>query len=127
MGSPKTPPEMRALLIGSSFKNLPGTDNDVREMANILEIHGFDVANGRCVKRLCDKNATRQNILDAWEELLRNTSSDDTVLIYYSGHGGLAESETDSEQQQRKRIQFLVPSDFDPSLKEWRGILDSEI
>jgi hypothetical protein len=129
-------PARRALLIGSSYGDLPGTENDVDTMARILERYGFDIQNN--VTRLCGSDATRKNILDEWNGLASSsTKNGDVVVIYYSGHGGLAEplkkektSEQDSEQdpeQQLSRIQFLVPSDFDPTLKDWRGILDAEI
>ncbi len=118
-------PVKRGLLIGSSYGDLPGTQNDVKTMVDVLTKHGFRQEN---MKTLCDGDATRQNILDAWQHLISDTSNGDCVVIYYSGHGGLAErKEPGLDAREPHRIQFLVPSDYDASLKNWRGILDSEV
>ncbi|KAL4733729.1 caspase domain-containing protein [Aspergillus similis] len=122
-------PTNRALLIGSSYDDLPGTENDVNAMTGVLEKYDFHAAN---VRTLCGADATRENILYAWEAMISETSGEDSVVIYYSGHGGMAEARardrnTPIQAQDPRRIQFLVPYDYDPSLQEWRGILDSEI
>jgi hypothetical protein len=122
----------RALLIGSSFGDLPGTENDVNAMVSALKNHGFHMDN---MKTLRGSNAPRQNILDAWQKLISDSSDGDSVVIYYSGHGGLAEwkgsdsveQHAESEVEAPKRIQFLVPSDYDDRLEHWSGILDDEI
>lgn len=117
----------RALVIGSSYDDLPGTENDVKTMVSILGRYGFQAKN---VQTLCGAEATRKGILDAWEQMILESSKNDSVVIYYSGHGGLAElKELRSEADGREptRIQFLVPTDYDSSLETWRGILDSEI
>ena len=73
-----------ALLIGSSYGGLQGTDGDVGQIASLLEGHGFPSAN---ILRLINDKATRQNILDAWEDLICSTSDGDAAAIFYSGHG----------------------------------------
>lgn len=128
MALPQNMAAKRALLIGSSYDNLPGTENDVNTVADLLRRHGFDVDNETYVKKLCGNDATRPKILDAWEELISNSSWDDVVIIYYSGHGGLAKSSgSDPSPQRPSRIQFLVPTDFDLNAEDWKGILDDEI
>lgn len=76
------------LLISSSFSDLPGTKNDINAMVSALKNHGFHIDN---MKTLHGSNATRQNILDTWQKLISDSSDGDSVVIYYSGHSGLAE------------------------------------
>ncbi|KAK7911801.1 hypothetical protein PG985_014282 [Apiospora marii] len=120
----------RALLIGSNYDDLPGTEHDVRTMQSLLQSFGFRPAN---VKTLSGKEATRQQILDSWRDLILQSNSDDSVVIYYSGHGGLTKqdesnpADSRSTEQEPNYFQYLVPSDFDKTLREWKGILDSEI
>ncbi|KAI8183027.1 hypothetical protein K4K54_002124 [Colletotrichum sp. SAR 10_86] len=118
----------RALLIGSPVHGLKGTDNDLKTMAKLLKSHGFDVGNDAYVKTLFRETATRQNILAAWDALIINASRDDTVVIYYSGHGVCIESDGPSQKSgSPSKIQFIVPYDFDCSLTTWKGILDGEL
>lgn len=122
-------PLKRALLIGSSYGGLPGTENDVNTMVRILKRYGFDST--KDITKLCGRDATRHNILTEWNRLTTETIQiGDTVVIYYSGHGGLAEPPHDSSKnfdQEPNRIQFLVPYDFDDKMEHWNGILDAEL
>ncbi|KAH9237147.1 hypothetical protein K456DRAFT_50974 [Colletotrichum gloeosporioides 23] len=121
-------PSKRALLIGSPLHGLLGTGNDLKTMSDLLESHGFDVENGAYVTKLFRDNATRQNILEAWEALILNTSQGDAVVIYYSGHGVCVKSDGTRETSGNpSQIQFIVPYDFDCSLDTWKGISDGEL
>lgn len=119
-----------ALLIGSSYGGLPGTENDVATMAEVLRGFKFPVDDPNYVKRLCGNDASRKNILQAWDDMIKITNWGDAVVIYYSGHGGLAQpakrNDTTSSKQ-LKHIQFLVPTDFESSSDEWLGIMDDVI
>ncbi|KAI8163764.1 Metacaspase-1 [Colletotrichum sp. SAR 10_70] len=88
----------RALLIGSPVHGLKGTDNDLKAMAKLLKSHGFDVGNDVYVKTLFQETATRQNILAAWNALILNASREDTVVIYYSGHGKLTDDHLETNR-----------------------------
>lgn len=120
-------PENRALLIASPYGGLRGPENDVKLMAEVLKKYGFDVT------ECCGHNATRDQILSAWQQLISDSSTEDAVVIYYSGHGGLVESSQNASDQQGGsemplRPQFLVPMDFDQTTEEdFRGILDIEL
>lgn len=124
----------RALLIGSGYAKLPGTDNDVKRMSKMLEEYNFDPSNQI---KLYGKEATRKNILCSWEKLISQCSKNDAVVIYYSGHGGLAEKSSENSrsghhrpQQEEKapvRIQFLLPIDYEPDADHWTGIFDAEL
>ncbi|KAF6802680.1 peptidase c14 caspase catalytic subunit p20 [Colletotrichum musicola] len=117
----------RALLIGSSYGGLKGTRNDVDIISRVLSSRGFDVRNSSYVTRLHDEDATRQRILEAWEKLISETSWGDVVVIYYSGHGSLVDSSGRNNPKDPQRIQFLVPTDFDPDFEPWGGIFDGEV
>ena len=78
----------RALVIGINNyqdKKIPALKtavNDAREFANLLKTrYGFRVT------LLLDRQATRQAIMDKMRDLAANTSPDESVLIYYAGHG----------------------------------------
>jgi len=117
-------PAKHALLIGCSYaQNLPGTGNDVEAMAKLLKTFGFNDEN--TIKKLCGPAATREGILLEFKRLISRTSANDSVVIYYSGHG--ASITLDSGPEEGKTIQFLVPSDFEQDHEVFQGILDSEI
>ena len=78
----------RALVIGINNyqdKNIPALKtavNDAKEFANLLETrYGFQIT------LLLDRQATKQAIMAKMRELAANTSPDESVLIYYAGHG----------------------------------------
>lgn len=75
----------RALLIASPFEGLRGPLNDVKTMERLLSLQGFEILTCRGTE------ATRQSIMDAWENIIRLSNPNDIVVIYYSGHGGTVE------------------------------------
>ncbi len=107
----KTPPNLdlttgtyRALIIGNNkYKDpkkrwppLKTAVNDATEVAKILrENYGFTE-----VKLL--ENATRRQVLQAINELSSNVGPNDSVLLYYAGHGYL---DSDTERG------YWVPTD----------------
>lgn len=134
-------PTKRALLIASPFNGLLGPQNDVDVMSDALRGLGFEIS-------LCrGESATRVGILQAWQNIIDQSSHDDAVVIYYSGHGGIVEDTSKPEDatehnvpahQKPWRYQFLVPMDFraDPGPGEqgdsdanycFNGILDQEL
>jgi len=78
----------RALVIGINDyqdKKIPALKtavNDAREFAGLLKTrYSFQVT------LLLDRQATKQAIMDKMRDLAVNTSPDESVLIYYAGHG----------------------------------------
>jgi hypothetical protein len=78
----------RALVIGINDyqdKKIPALKtavNDAKEFANLLQTrYGFQVT------LLLDRQATKQAIMDRMRDLATNASPDESVLIYYAGHG----------------------------------------
>src|SRR5213595_1100454 len=98
------PPNKRALLIASPYGDLEGPENDVEMMSEVLQKRGFQVS------QCCGSAATRDGIRSAWHTLISQISPDDTVVIYYSGHGGEALSAKSADKQdsgQPRRLQFI--------------------
>lgn len=78
----------KALVIGINQyqdKKIPALKtavNDARELSNLLKTkYGFEVI------LLLDHQATRKAINQKLRELAANSTSDESVLIYYAGHG----------------------------------------
>lgn len=79
--------KMYALLIGVG-DDLPYTIKDATKLYDTLidpELAGYEKDN---VILVCDKEATRDGILNSLDKLIETTNEDSSVLIYYSGHGG---------------------------------------
>ncbi|RGP67471.1 peptidase c14 caspase catalytic subunit p20 [Fusarium longipes] len=115
------PAVSRALLIGCPAYDLPAVPRDLIEMRTILESYGF------VCKELQD--ATRHDIFQAWDQMIEETSANDTVTIYYSGHGGFSQTiTTDQDGNENRPLQYLVPVDFQQTTEnDWRGITDVEL
>ncbi|KAL6228870.1 peptidase C14, caspase domain-containing protein [Aspergillus navahoensis] len=115
-------PAKRALLVASPYGNLEGPENDVEMMARVLQKRGF------LLHRCCGREATREGIRAAWQQLISETSTGDVVVIYYSGHGGAAlPGEDDGDTSQQWRLQFIVPMDYDESPGAFSGISEVEL
>jgi hypothetical protein len=123
-------PTRRALLIGSRYKGLNGPENDINTMSRVLGALGFQIT--RCF----DHDATRNGIRKAWEELIESIhDTHDTVVVYFSGHGGLLEpphdagvGDKESGNKTLRDYQFIVPTDFDrTTTQDFRGLLSIEI
>ncbi|KAJ5761782.1 uncharacterized protein N7511_005164 [Penicillium nucicola] len=118
---PNEPPRIsrRALLIASPYGTLQGPEVDVESVNNLLKAHKFETL-------LCaGLHARRENILSQWNSFISQVQKDDTVLIYYSGHGGLIEPSKD--QTNERLYQFIVPMDYESGQETFNGILDIEI
>lgn len=82
--------ENRALLVGvgeyqQGYANLPGIEKDIEAMRKVTRMVGFRDSQ---VKVLMNKDATLQNIQDAFENwLIQGVGQTDRVLFYFSGHG----------------------------------------
>ncbi len=117
----------RALLIGSPFGGLSGVETDVRTVDEMLGSYGFEIQ--QCIGIA----ATREGILDSYNQLIDNTAAEDAAVVYYSGHGARAVAPEDDWANQgdapiAKYYQFIVPIDIDQSSNEdFRGITNLEL
>jgi len=85
-----SPKKLFALLVGidnypKPIQQLRGCVNDILAINKILEEkYGYFQLN---IKILLNEEATRTNIIEAFNNHLGQASNQDTVLFYYAGHG----------------------------------------
>jgi len=110
----------RALVLGSQIGGLTGVDNDTQRVREMLEQDHFQV------DLRTGANATRDGILDGYKRLIKESGHEDTVVIYYSGHGHYAvnlDRNTD-----RPVLQGISPTDYEDSTEsDYRGISSWEL
>jgi hypothetical protein len=116
----------RALLIAASMHERLGIESDLRLMTEVLTEYGFDPI------EVAPRPATRERMLGALSRLAAQTRPDDTVVIYYTGHGGLARfrGEIGGITDPQHVWRYLVPENPDAhSAREGRfaGVLDAEL
>ncbi|HEU5381674.1 MAG TPA: caspase family protein [Ktedonobacteraceae bacterium] len=110
-----------ALLIGVG-NDLPVTVKDATVLHDLLidPAHaGYPAAQ---VALLTEQKANRESILTAFDKLIQqvNNDPDATVVVYFSGHGGVFRSTAYSTEY------FLVPYGYDPEYHENTAISDHE-
>ena len=69
---------------GTGGPDLNGCVNDARDMANTLVICGFTPSN---IRILTNQNATKAKIVSYLNWLLTSSTTGDSLVFYYSGHG----------------------------------------
>ena len=78
--------EWRALVIGiddyEHVSPLKGAVNDAQDIAETLGAAGV-----RDLTTLLNGSATREGILNAWQELIARSNSEDVLVLSYAGHG----------------------------------------
>jgi Caspase domain len=102
-----------ALIIGVG-KDLPVTVDDATAVFDVLVNPHRAAYPLNQVKLLTEKSADRVSILKAFDDLveLSNKDSNATVVIYYSGHGGVINNSGNISEY------FLVPNNYEPS--KWK-------
>lgn len=102
----------RALLIGiNKYKAVPklqGSLNDIETMKHVLITRwGFSEGN---IQLLTDEQATREGMMAALNQFVKNTGLHDTVYIHYSGHGSQVK-DLNGDEQDDQLDETLVPQD----------------
>jgi uncharacterized caspase-like protein len=99
-----------ALCIGINYKNaadiphLDHAESDAQAVADLLRQH-FRFQPDSQVTLLLGAAATRDRILSSLSELLEKLQPEDTLLIYYSGHGTQHQFAADDSEG------FMIPAD----------------
>lgn len=116
----------KALLIGIG-QGYPGhlalprvVRADAEEISRVLSdpvLCGYLSQN---VQVLLDEQATRENILDGLDRLATTAQSEDTVFVFFSGHGGYQIDASDAGG-------YLCPVDFDSLDLQGTGISADEL
>ena len=107
----------RALCIGindyrrTDYRNLELAVGDAKAMAGLFLAHGFDE-----VTVLADADAARQRILDELLRLKAESTADDLIVVYFSGHGVTVEPE------EGPAAAYLVPQDGKHGREEVKAI-----
>jgi len=111
-----------ALLIGVG-SDLPVTVSDATAIASILKDPNKAAYNKDNVVLLTEQEATRQNVLEALEDLTKKVSlvEDATVIVYYSGHGGIYNDDGDLEGNY-----YLLTNGYDANRRSETMILGTE-
>jgi hypothetical protein len=109
-----------ALLIGINYtgaqNELYGCINDVNAIKERITQNGF--TNVNILTDLTSKQATRDNILSEFKNLLINSKAGDLLFFLYSGHGSYALDKNGDEKDGRDEL--IVSCDL-------KGILDDEL
>ena len=105
-----------ALIMGNNYtgtrNELRGCINDANKINTIFTGWGFtctlmtDLKSG-------DLKTTKDNILNKMDTLLSNLDTNDTLIIYYSGHGALLFDNNDDEVSGKDSV--IVPLDHSTS------------
>lgn len=109
MNMTKTFDNGHALIIGVGA-DLPVTISDATALRNVLIAPNRAAYPSDQVELLTEAKANRQEILQAFDRLIEraNRTSDATVIIYYSGHGGRIVSNG------KPKDYYLVPYGYNP-------------
>ncbi len=103
IGIDKYDPEGR----GGRWVNLDGCANDALSVKQVLESrYGFRDEN---IKVLLNSEASRDNILDGFNNLLASCESGDIAVIYYAGHGSQVKNSMSEEKDLKDET--MVPAD----------------
>ena len=108
-----------ALIIGVGG-DLPGTVKDAQGLGNLLIDPAYCSYPPEQVTALTAESASRQHILDGLAHLARSTTDQDTVLVYFSGHGYQQESGVDPSN-------YFLPYGYDPKELERTAIPGAQL
>lgn len=93
-------------------RSLPGCLTDLKDLENVLESKfGFPSAN---ITVLGDDQATKAKVLAALDDLADKAQPGDSVVIYYSGHGGQVPDMNDDDETSDSLDEALITYDFNP-------------
>lgn len=95
---------------GAGGPDLRGCVNDVRDMANTLNVLHIVPATPGTMQILTDARATKTAILNGFKWLIKGAKKGDVLIFYYSGHGSQV-VDVSGEELDRKD-ETICPHDF---------------
>ncbi len=95
---------------GAGGPDLRGCVNDVRDMANTLNVLGIVAAVPATMQILTDTRATRAAILSGFKWLVSGAKRGDTLVFFYSGHGSQVVDVSGDDPDGRDET--ICPHDF---------------
>jgi hypothetical protein len=113
----------RALLIGINYQGqngeLRGCHNDVLRMQEYIQTeHGYPPEDMLVLLDDANhKSPTRQNIIAALQALVAHSQAGDSIVVHYSGHGGLLEPTLQNvwKKGSAEYDQTIIPLDHEQS------------
>ena len=99
-----------ALIIGiNNYQHMPKLNYAVNDAVSIKEMlmSSYDYKESN-IKLILDDEATKDNILEGFHELVQSAKDKDRVLIFYAGHGETMPMPSGGD------MGYLVPVDGDP-------------
>ncbi len=124
-----------ALLVGidrytSPIPTLKGCENDINAIETYLQSQIAGEWTLNQPKKLINEAATRQGIIDGFQQYLTQADKDDIALFYYSGHGGQEKAppefghlEPDGLDETLVCYDSRIPGNHDLADKELRYLL----
>lgn len=102
----------------NQYDEFPTLNNAVKDVEDVQKVltEMYDIKPEKVIT-LFDEKATKENIIDALDQLVEKVDEDDKLLIYYSGHGHLNE---------RTGLGYWIPNDAARD-KTSRYILNSTV
>jgi len=97
--------------VGAGGPDLRGCVNDVRDMANTLNVLGIVPAVPASMRILTDARATRAAILDGLRWLVAGAKKGDTLVFHYSGHGSQV-VDVSGDEPLDKKDETICPHDY---------------
>ena len=95
---------------GAGGPDLRGCVNDVRDMANTLNVLGIVAATPATMQILTDARATRAAMLNGFKWLLTGAKRGDVLVFHYSGHGSQVVDVSGDDPDGRDET--ICPHDF---------------
>lgn len=97
-----------------ALSHLQGSVNDATDLKNFLYTYFEVPEQSENIRILLDEQATRSQILQAFDEHFLNNKSrrdDDVLLFYFAGHGSHMPFDTSNWPTNRGRVETICPVD----------------
>ncbi|NND09833.1 MAG: hypothetical protein HKN96_01360 [Flavobacteriaceae bacterium] len=123
-----------AILIGVG-DDLPDTVKDAEAIHSILSDENFAGYDPKNIYLLTNQKADRKGILEAFDDIIKKSDENSSIMLFYSGHGGNYSENTFLEAQgeplkpdeENRQFYYLVPNGFDPEKYEETWVKSEEL